>query len=316
MAREHAQIRVRIWQDDDFRDLPPDAQHLYFVLLTAPLLSYCGVTDWRPKRIASQSAGWREELVMKAGYTLHDLRYLVIDEDTEEVLIRSFVRNDGLMKQPRMAVSMANAYAATASKSIRGVMIHELIRLHNDEPELSGWSKPQALALLDLPSINPNDLPKFGPGLGLKNQRFPPGLGEALPNVWGLPTPSPTPAPYSSSLLHTPEQFEEFYEHYPKKVAKDAAIKAFEKAIKRASFERILAGVIRFANDPNLPEKQFIPNPASWLNAGQWDDEPCPPRGRPPGAVSPASTTDAKVANTLALADRLRNLETLKEIAQ
>jgi len=45
MAREFAKIKASIWQDDDFRALPVEAQHLYFVVLTDPDLSYCGVAD-------------------------------------------------------------------------------------------------------------------------------------------------------------------------------------------------------------------------------------------------------------------------------
>lgn len=72
--------------------------------------------------------------------------------------------------------------------------------------------------------------------------------------------------------------FAEFYLIYPRKVGKEAARKAFEKAAKSTEPEVIIEGARRFAADPNLPEKQFIPHPATWLNAGRWDDEPLPPR--------------------------------------
>lgn len=74
--------------------------------------------------------------------------------------------------------------------------------------------------------------------------------------------------------------FESFYLVYPRKVGKQAALKAFIKAAKKSGPESIVEGVKRFANDPNLPDKQFIPYPASWLNAGRWEDEPLPPRGQ------------------------------------
>jgi hypothetical protein len=57
------------------------------------------------------------------------------------------------------------------------------------------------------------------------------------------------------------------------------------------------------AHDPNLPDEQFIPHPATWLNAGGWDDPPFPSRieSRP---VKP-STTDQRVQGALALRDEL-----------
>jgi hypothetical protein len=73
-------------------------------------------------------------------------------------------------------------------------------------------------------------------------------------------------------------QFKDFYTVYPRKVAKGAAVSAFRKALKNESFDTILAGVIRFANDPNKPSKEFLPYPATWLNSWGWENEPYPER--------------------------------------
>ena len=73
-------------------------------------------------------------------------------------------------------------------------------------------------------------------------------------------------------------EFLDFYVQYPKKVGRLAAQKAFDKAAKRFGVEVILAGVARFSADPNLPELQYIPAPAVWLNQGRWDDAPYPPK--------------------------------------
>lgn len=75
------------------------------------------------------------------------------------------------------------------------------------------------------------------------------------------------------------ELFEEFWAIYPKKVDKQLAFRQFRRAINRSNFESVLAGVIRFANDPNLPsEKRFIKNPATWLNGDCWEEGPLPER--------------------------------------
>lgn len=73
-------------------------------------------------------------------------------------------------------------------------------------------------------------------------------------------------------------EFEKFWKLYPKKVEKIDAQKAFLKAITFYGLDEIMAGVIRLAHDPNLPPRQYIPYPASWLNAGAWTNEPYPPR--------------------------------------
>lgn len=172
MAREFAKMRLDMWVTGDVCKLTPPAQHLYWVLLTHTELSYCGVTDWRPGRLAAKAAGWTADHVRSAAAELVRTLWIVVDEDTEEVLLRTFIRDDELMKQSRVAVSMAKAYGAVASPKLRGVIVHELRRLRAEEPELNGWRTVSggpgpALALLSLDAINPASLVD--------------GLGDALP---------------------------------------------------------------------------------------------------------------------------------------
>jgi hypothetical protein len=71
--------------------------------------------------------------------------------------------------------------------------------------------------------------------------------------------------------------FEMFWNVYPRKVGKQAAIKAFAKALKSASVEDIVAGASRYADDPNRSDT-FTAHPTTWLNAGRWADGPLPER--------------------------------------
>lgn len=80
-------------------------------------------------------------------------------------------------------------------------------------------------------------------------------------------------------LNYLRDSFEEFYSSYPRRVGKEAAKRAFVKASKEVDPEVIVAGAKRLAADPNLPEKQFVPYPATWLNRAGWEDEPYPVRG-------------------------------------
>lgn len=89
----------------------------------------------------------------------------------------------------------------------------------------------------------------------------------------GTKTPS-TAAP--SAHIVSPD-FARFWELYPRKVGKAAAEKAFETAVKRVGIRTVAQGVQRLASDPNLPGKQFIPHPETWLKQGRWDDEPYSP---------------------------------------
>jgi biotin operon repressor len=72
--------------------------------------------------------------------------------------------------------------------------------------------------------------------------------------------------------------FQTFWEHYPKKVDKGAAVRAFRKALKTFDAKEVIDGAKRYAEDPNLPEKRYIKNPATWLNAEAWNNPPLPER--------------------------------------
>lgn len=78
------------------------------------------------------------------------------------------------------------------------------------------------------------------------------------------------------TLVSSVQEFDEFWEVYPKKTDKGAARIAFERALRKVGFETIIVGARQYANDPNLPNKRFIKNPATWLNAEAWENGPLP----------------------------------------
>jgi len=82
-----------------------------------------------------------------------------------------------------------------------------------------------------------------------------------------------TQSDHSVDHSDTPDRFDEFYAVWPKKVDKPAARRAWAKAIKRATPEQIITAATAYRDNPNLPEKRYIRNPATWLNGDGWDDE-------------------------------------------
>ena len=157
MARDHARIRLDIWADEDFTSLSSPAQWLYMRLLTHGDLSYCGVTDWRPGRLAASSSDLSPEDVEHFAGELEAGRFLVIDRATEEALVRSYVKHDGLMDKWNLAAAVARTFTTVASKPIRGVISHELHRLQEDEPEYRGWAREDVRKMLRRQQIDPVD---------------------------------------------------------------------------------------------------------------------------------------------------------------
>lgn len=73
----------------------------------------------------------------------------------------------------------------------------------------------------------------------------------------------------------TEQRFAAFWEAYPKKQAREDAKKAFlEIAPDESTFDAILAAIERQKGRKEWQKNggQFIPLPASWLNAKRWED--------------------------------------------
>lgn len=77
-----------------------------------------------------------------------------------------------------------------------------------------------------------------------------------------------------SSKKVSNEKFERFYQAYPKKVSKDYALKCFEKINPDDELlETMLKAIERQKMTRQWQDKQYIPNPSTWLNQGKWNDE-------------------------------------------
>lgn len=91
-------------------------------------------------------------------------------------------------------------------------------------------------------------------------------------------------------------RFEKFWEAYPAKVGKDAARKAFEK---RKPDDVLLGQMLAAIVTQKAGEKwrkdggQYIPNPATWLNQGRWQDDTTVV------AQAPTSTADLETQRLL-----------------
>lgn len=68
--------------------------------------------------------------------------------------------------------------------------------------------------------------------------------------------------------------FEAWWKHYPRKVDKGHARKAFAKALKIATVEELTVGVIAYAASVKNSEAKFIAHAATWLNGERWSDTP------------------------------------------
>ena len=70
-----------------------------------------------------------------------------------------------------------------------------------------------------------------------------------------------------------PSKFDEWWQHYPRKVGKEAARKAFAKVKVDTSILIEAVEKQKHSDQWTKNNGQYIPNPATWLNQGRWEDE-------------------------------------------
>lgn len=221
MPRERASINIDIWGDADFRALTDPAQSLYFKLMSHPKLDYCGVVEFHPGRLAAMTNEQTPDNIIIAAQELSDTFYCVFDQSTDEVMVRGFLRHDGVLLQPRLAVSAAKAYSAIASNKIRAVVVYEVIRFRKENPDLAAWEKPQMKTLLKqsatavtdtVTELEWSDFQSHGQGYG---QRSGQTLGDA---TTGATTATTTSTPTATSSKEDAPSQTKSYPHPVKEV--------------------------------------------------------------------------------------------------
>lgn len=147
--RNFAKIHLSINDDPNWRMLSREAQHLYLNLLFSQTINNAGVADWRPVRMSATARGWTSDEIEIDGKELEAARFIEIDSATEEVLVRSFIRNDEILNGPKTAQGMANAYKRVMSLSLRSTICREVARIRQELPDSGAWTIKDAVEIAE-----------------------------------------------------------------------------------------------------------------------------------------------------------------------
>ena len=139
MARDHARIYCSIWRDGDWKSLTSSAQHMYKLLISQENLSYCGVLTYAPAVLSDLASDLTEFKVRRAVKELSADRWVVADDRTHELLVRSYVRHDGVLDRVNMGKATAAALGKVVSAGLHIAVMVELARLWDERPDLAGW---------------------------------------------------------------------------------------------------------------------------------------------------------------------------------
>lgn len=137
LARREARIFCEIWEDDDFLGASPSAQRLYMFLISQKDLSHAGVIPLRASRWARKGAGLSTEDVERDLAGLDDRRFLVVDWDTGEVLVRSLIRRDKVYRQPNVMKAAIDYVPLIESQTILRELLAETARVRAEDANLT-----------------------------------------------------------------------------------------------------------------------------------------------------------------------------------
>jgi hypothetical protein len=129
----HIRIKASIWLDEEFVSLPVAAQWLYLVILSQPGVTLCGVLQPAYKRWATFAMDAKTDDVEKSALILQERAFVQIDDDTDEMLIRTFVRHGIALDSENAVVGMSRAFETIHSKHLRKVVIEELRKVQHED---------------------------------------------------------------------------------------------------------------------------------------------------------------------------------------
>ncbi|WP_181785371.1 hypothetical protein [Streptomyces phytophilus] len=207
MARGHGRILASIWEDQDFTALDPTEQRLYLFLLSQANLNHAGLLPLTLRRWARKARGLTVAALETTLDALQQARFIVTDDSTEELLIRTFVRNDGVWRQPNVMAAMVSAAQEIESPRLRAALLVELDRIPleqlSDEATRKGPSVRQQtlehLAALRRAFGDPDPTPPATPPRR-DNHTPPEGFEKGSPNPSGTP---PEGIPEPPTRAHT-----------------------------------------------------------------------------------------------------------------
>jgi hypothetical protein len=117
MARHFGKMLCTLWSDEDFLALSADAKVLFSAFFSQPDITPAGILPWTERR-------WRRWLngdAERASAAFDELvvaRYVIADEDTSEVWLRSFITHDGRLSNMKLAASVTIAVSQIRSTAI------------------------------------------------------------------------------------------------------------------------------------------------------------------------------------------------------
>lgn len=128
MARAHVRLQFGMWRKGDHAAATKDERWLYTTILQDEAMNQCGVVVLRPS-VWAEDAAMTDDEVAVALAGLAARRFVIVDERTRELLVRTYIRNDGVADQPNVLRNALAVAVQVRSTLLRRELAVELRRL-------------------------------------------------------------------------------------------------------------------------------------------------------------------------------------------
>lgn len=158
MARSYGALKVSVWEPgSEFRTLSPLAQWAYALLLSQPQLTNLGTLPYTPERWSRFAAGMTLELLEQAIDELGHGAFVIVDRDTGELLVRTFIKHDKVFEQPRLVTNARRIIHEVESDRIRSylTMRHPWLLDESTKEAVEKYEADVAETPFDTPSHTP-----------------------------------------------------------------------------------------------------------------------------------------------------------------
>jgi hypothetical protein len=130
VTRNYANVSTGLWRKgSDFRHLSSSAQRTYCMLITQETISAVGVLPLTVGRWASLAFDTTVQSIRADLEELETARFVAVDEETEELLVRTFVKWDGGYGNPKRRPVIQKAAQTIDSDALRAVLAVEFERV-------------------------------------------------------------------------------------------------------------------------------------------------------------------------------------------
>jgi hypothetical protein len=131
MANSRFVLNTDVWSSE-YTELSLEEHGMYTLLCSQKMVSLCGVMHYSPKRLALLTRGATPESVERVVAALEALRYVVVDRDTDELIIRTFVKHSGCLNMPKVIIGMTRQFDQIASLKLRAVVLDQMVEALDD----------------------------------------------------------------------------------------------------------------------------------------------------------------------------------------